>query len=265
MTTEEKLGTQYTEHIVFNQLKVLAEFYESVSYLIMGRMTPGIASIVDLDTHVFSSMHGTLESIYHVLMKGRINDAYTLLRKYFDSTVINVYTNLYLEDHFGIDNWIVSKIYNWIKGTETLPEFRVISKYIKDSVKLEPITKLLMKDDRYKKIRARCNDHTHYNYFYNVLMNDNELHLDTRINTLDIILNDLNNIFIQHFAYIFYLKEYYMSSSDYVDSLDVGIQPIESSQYWVAPFIQTIFTDLIKSKRQDIACVIKDKTCMELE
>lgn len=91
----------------------------------------GTKAIVNLDTYTYSSIKGTIESIRDILKKGRINDAFALLRKYYDSTMINVYTNLYLEDNFSIKNFIVTQIDNWREGTESIPEYRVISKYIK--------------------------------------------------------------------------------------------------------------------------------------
>ena len=96
----------------------------------MNWISQGTKAITNIDTYVYSSIQGTLESIHDLLLKGRINDSYALLRKYYDSSIINVYSNLYLSDHVSIDNFIVSQIDNWRKGTETLPEFRIMSKYI---------------------------------------------------------------------------------------------------------------------------------------
>ncbi|HRO42753.1 MAG TPA: hypothetical protein PL009_07950 [Flavipsychrobacter sp.] len=96
----------------------------------MGFTSPGTLALFNLHTYVFTSIKGTLESIKEILAKGRINDAYALLRKYYDSTVINVYTNLYLKDHYDFENLIVKHIDNWRKGKDTIPEYRVISKYI---------------------------------------------------------------------------------------------------------------------------------------
>jgi hypothetical protein len=125
----------------------------------------GTKAICSIDTYVYSSIQGTVESITAILLAGRINDAYALLRKYYDSAVINVYSNLYLRDNFSIDNFVVEKIHNWLQGKEKLPEYRVMSQYIKVSDTLRPINELLGVDDRYKRLRTRCNDHTHYNFF----------------------------------------------------------------------------------------------------
>jgi len=264
ISIEEQLGKEYTEHKIFDELKSYSEFYNSLSYSIMNWTSQGTKAILNLDTYTYSSTKGTIDSISEILSKGRINDAYALLRKYFDSTLINVYTNLYLNNNFSIDNLIVEQIDNWINGTETIPEFRIISRYIKESPKLKPISDLLKKDDRYKKVREKCNDNTHYNFYHNVMLNDNEIHNPERIKHLDLFSYFLESLFIQHFAYIFYLNDHYFMSSDYVDSLDLGLSPEEESQYWVAPFIQKIFDEIIVKKRPDIAAEIKNNTNTQL-
>jgi hypothetical protein len=265
LNIEDKLGKEYTGNKVFDELKSYSGFYDSLSFLIMGRVSLGTKAIFNLDTYAYSSIKGTIDSIHEILKKGRINDAYALIRKYFDSTFINIYANLYLQDNFSIDNFIVEKIDNWRKGTEMIPEFRVISRYIKESPKLKPISDLFKKDDRYKKLRDRCNDNTHYNFYHNILLNDNEIYNPNRIKYLDTISYDMRALFIQHFAYIFYLNDHYFMSSDYIDSLDVGMIPEEDSQYWVAPFIQEAYTEIIEKYRPDIAKEIKNKTEMKLE
>jgi hypothetical protein len=259
------LDKTYKEHPVFTTLPQYSKFYERLSFSILGFITQGTNAICNIDTYVYSSIQGTIESINDILGKGRINDSYALLRKYYDSTIINVYSNLYLNDHFSIDNFIVDKINNWLQGKERLPEFRVMSNYIRSSTKLKKINDLLYKDTRYKETRERCNDHAHYNFYQNVLLNDNEIHLENRISALNIFSIDLENIFILHLSYLFYLNEHYMMSSDYVDNLECGLTPEKGSQYYVAPFIQEIFDSEIKKKRIDLATEIKNKTCMKLD
>jgi hypothetical protein len=262
---EDRFGIEYTNHPIFEQLQSYCDFYNSLSFSIMCWASMGTKALLNLDTYTFSSIKGTIESISDILKKGRINDAFALLRKYYDSTIINVYTNLFLSDHFGIENLTVTQIDNWRAGTETIPEYRVISKYINDSQRLVPINKLLKKDDRYKKIRDRCNDNSHYNFYRNLLLNDNEIHNPNRVKYLNVFAKDIEAIFIQHFAYIFYINDHYMMSGDYMDSQELGMTPDEDSQYWVAPFIQKTFDMIIKVKRQDIADEIKSKTLMHLD
>ena len=139
----------YKEHPVFNQLAEYAEFYKDLAFIVMGWVTMGtMGSVFNIDTYVYSSIQGTLESIKDVLIRGRVNDAYALLRKYHDSTIINIYTNLYLNDNFSIENFVGDKINDWLHGKEQLPEYRIMSDYIRKSTKLAKVNKLLYKDNR---------------------------------------------------------------------------------------------------------------------
>lgn len=262
---EHNLGKEYINHKVFNELTEYSDFYSRLSFLITGFVSQGTKSIMNLDTSFFSSIEGTLDSINEILSKGRINDSYALLRKYYDSTIINIYFNLYLEDNFDFKNMIVEEIDKWRNGTGSIPHYQTILSYIENSSKLDPITKLLKKDDRYKKIRDRCNNHLHYNFFQNAVYNNNQVHISDRIEILDTFSKDLKNLFIQHFAYIFYLRDHYMMSSDYIDSLELGITPEGGSQYYVAPFIQGAFDEIIKKERPYIAEEIKSNTVMNIK
>jgi hypothetical protein len=255
---------EYQNHKVFSELIQYIDFYESLSMSIFSFVTTGTNAILNMDTYMFTSIRGTIESIRLILKNGMINDAYALLRKYFDSAVINIYTNLYLEDHLSIENFIVDKINNWIKGQEQLPIYKTMLGYINKCEKVQDINLLISSNDRYKKIRDRCNNHTHYNFFYNMLLNDNEIHIGNSLKELNTLSVDIKDVFIFHLAYLFYFKGHYMTSSDYIDALECGVEPEFNSQYWVAPFIQKVFDDIISKDLPDIYNAIKEKTCMEL-
>ena len=55
-----------------------------------------------------------------------------------------------------------------------------------------------------------------------------------------------------------------MMSSDHLDALECNMQPEENSQYWVAPFIQDIFHEVITPERPDITAAIKANSAMQL-
>jgi hypothetical protein len=194
----------------------------------------------------------------------KANDAYALLRKYYDSVIINIYSNLYLQDHFSLENFVVEQIDNWLKGKAKLPEYRIMSQYIRSSAKTAPITDLLFGDERYKRLRDRCNDHTHYNFYRNVLLNDNEIVLPNRLHALDQFSADVRDVLILHVAYIFFINGHYMMSSDHIDCLECGMTPKPDSQYWVAPFIQDVFDQVVAKHRPDIAEKVKKHTSMHL-
>lgn len=261
MTIKDK---EYKEHNVFSELASYIDFYDKFSMSVMSFGMMGTTDIVNMDTYVYSSIQGTIDSIKVLLGKGRINDSYCLLRKYYDSVIINIYSNLYIEDNCNAEKFLVDKVNNWLHGKDQLPRYRVMSAYIRNSEKLYEINKLIHSNNRYKSIRSRCNDHTHYNYFQHMLVNDSEVYIENRIKFLDELSADIKDIFVLHLSYIFSLNDHYMMSSDYVDYLDCGMQPPEGSQYWVSSFIKKVFDDVIKECRPDIALVILSNTSMQL-
>jgi hypothetical protein len=259
------MDTLYLNHPVFEQITKYESFYESLSFSVMGFIPLGTQGIINVDTYIYSSMQSTLESIKELLTNGHINDAFTLLRKFYDAAIINIYTNLFLADHFSIDNFVVQKIDGWLKGKEKLPRFGTMSAYIENSGKVKKITNLLKKDETYTKLRDRLNDHTHYNKYYYALLNDNQIYLKNRISYLERFSKDLENILILHLSYLFSINDHYMMSSGYLDNLDIGLQPEPDSQYFVSPFIQEIFNNVIKQNRPDLAIEIQNNTPMRLE
>jgi len=146
--TIENLGKEYKNHEVFNRLSEYLEFYNDLSDLIRTRALPGTIAIINFDSYIYTSIKGTIESIKDILIKGRINDAYALLRKYYDLTIINVYSNLFLKEEFSRNNKPVVEINNWLNGSKPIPRYSVMHKYINESSKLKEITKLLQKDKK---------------------------------------------------------------------------------------------------------------------
>jgi len=255
----------YQEHRVFSELERSAKFYQQLATSVFSFATMGTKSICNIDTYVYSSMQETIESIMMVLLSGRIGDAYyALLRKYYDSTIINIYANLYLKNNFSIDNFVVEKIYNWLQGTEKIPEYRIMSQYIKSSGILKPVNDIFNIDERYKLLRGRCNDYTHYNLFQHVMLNDNEVYLKNRGRWLERLAEDISDVFVHHLSYMFFLNDHYMMSSDYLDALECNMLPEESSQYWVAPFVQDIFDEVITPRRREVTALIKTSSAMQL-
>lgn len=256
--------SEYQSHAVFSELDSYIAFYRHLADSVFLWASPGTSAFGNIDSYLFSSIQGTLTSMQTILRDGRINDAYALLRKYHDSVVINIYSILYLDDHFDIDNFVVEQIERWLKGRSQLPEYRVMSQYIRSSQRVAPVTAVLYSDDRYKVLRDRCNDHTHYNFYRNVLLNDNELHLSYRGKALDEFAIDVRDVVVLHLAYLFCARQNYMMSSDHVDSLECGYTPEPDSQYWVAPFVQQAFDEIIAASRPDVAATVRGQTSMHL-
>lgn len=253
------------KHKMLEMLKYYSKFYEELSFSVDRQLAKGTYIYLNYRSYIYSSIENTLLSINDVLIHDRLNDAYQLLRGYYDAVIIDIYSTLFIENNIKINKMEIEEIDKWVKGKAILPSFKNMIKYINNEQSVKHISETLLKDECYKHIRTRCDDHIHYNLYQYLLMNISQMQLEIPNKYYEEVLNDLDDIFILHFAYTFTINPSYMMSSDYIDSLDVGIQPEEGTQYLVAPFVQEVFDKVIKKKRKDIAEEILKNTYMRLE
>ena len=255
----------YRSHAVFPAIDRYAEFYEQLSMSIIGFVTMGTDAFINIDTYMYQSIGGTLNSIRAILYEGRINDGYALIRKYFDSVMLSLYVDLYLNDRRDEGVARVDQVNDWLRGTKALPEYKIMKAYVAEAARLEPVIGMLLKSDRrYKAIRDRSNGHMHYNNFQSMLLNDKDVRAE-RLPVLDQIESDVADLFVLHLACVFFMNGHYMMSSDYVDYLECGMKPEVDSQYWVAPFVHEVFDKVLSVRRPDVCAVIRSHTSMHLE
>lgn len=256
---------EYQSHKVFPLMNSFIEFYNSVYMGGPYFLTNGVSSgLLNIDRVVCGSLAGTLDSVRIVLREGRINDAFALVRKYNDGIIAVIYVNVYISEHYSLDNLVVDKIQEWVKNKQRLPSAEKMLNTIRNHEPLKGLEELFDFDGLYLKIRRLANGNTHYNKLYYLWLNDNMIYNPRRLKELDNIYACILYLFILHFAYMYSLNPHYMMSSDYMDSLDCGIEPEEGSQYWVAPFVCEVFEKYIVTNRPDIAEYMRNHTEMKL-
>ena len=95
-----RLSKAYKEHICFKELDEAKKFYECVSDRAFCFLPSGTKGFANYETYVFMSIYGTLDSIKELLLKGRINDAYVLVRKFYDDILAEIYLTVFLKSNF---------------------------------------------------------------------------------------------------------------------------------------------------------------------
>lgn len=256
---------EYQSHDVFCLLNSLIEFYNSVFMLGPDFLTDGVVSgLLNIDKVVCGSLAGTLDSVKVVLKEGRVNDAYALLRKYYDGIIAGVYVNVYIAENYRPESFVIEKIQNWVKNKQKLPSVEDMLKTIRKYKPLEDLEKLFDFDGLYYRIRRLTNGNTHYNKLYYLWLNNNMIYNPNRIIELKNTYECILHLFILHFAYMYSLNPHYMMSMDYVDALELGIPPEEGAQYWVATHVKEVFEKYVITKRPDIAEYMRAHTKMEL-
>lgn len=259
------MAKEYLEHEVFQVLKDFKEYYSSLSFRAFGFLSQGVERVFNIDSYILSSIEGTLDSVSLILSKGRMNDAFALVRKYNDAIIMDIYKSQFIRDNHSLQNWIVKDINDWAKGEGKLPWYETMIKKIRENDTLSPLNTFFDFDGHYMQIRRKCNNNNHYNSLAHVMLNDNSIINERRIKELDQMSICLKDLFIMHFAYTAIINPQYISSSDYIDCLDCGMTPEEGSQYWVAPYVQQIFDKYVVARRLKLANHIKANCGMQLD
>ena len=264
-----QLSAEYKEHQVFEVLKDIRDLYEFISQNSFGFLPTGLPEEwINIDTYISSSMRGTIDAMALLLGDAFINDAFALLRKYFDEVMVSIFYSVYSEDQIDKNSdkflYTVEKLKRWTHGKEPSPRYYDTLKYLKRSNRFEALLEMFNFDGEngYKTIRDFLDDNMHLNSYRMFINNDNEIVNESRVKLLSLYSNYLKSIFLFHYTSVIYLKPLYIMSTDYRDCMDCGKTPPESSQYWVAPIADKMFVKYIKPKK-DIAIFLKDCTDME--
>lgn len=239
----------YLKHKVFDDLKYIKKFYDSISMSCFRFLANGTHGIANYASYVYSAIEGTLDSITILLKNGRINDAYTLIRKLFDDILLEIYMDVILKDKFSIDNFYVQEVNEWIKGKHRIPRTDKILKYLKESQRTKDLYPLFGWNTYLKKNRELLDDSVHSNRFKLMLLNCNRVYIEDRLRHLKNCEVMLNQLFLIHLSFIFHLNSCYLMASDYMDYMYLGSTPPESCENWIAPFAQDAFDKIIRPHR----------------
>lgn len=246
MNIDHKMPDAYLKHKVFDDLKYMMEFYDSLSNNCYSFVTFGTNGIVNYASYVYTAIKGTLDSINTLLTKGRMNDAYTLLRKLFDDIIMEIYMDVTLKDKFSLDNFIVKEVEEWIQGKHRIPRSDKILKYLEKSERTKDLYPLFGWDTYLKKNRELLDDSVHSNRFHLMLLNCNTVRIENRERHLKNCEIVLDQLFLLHLSSVFHLNPQYLIASDYIDYMDMGLTPPEGSEAWIAQFAQEAFDKVIK-------------------
>lgn len=117
--------TEYTNHELFSKIEKMQDFYDSISYSCYQFCPTGTRAILNYVSYVYTAIQGTLDSIRTLLKIGRINDAYALVRKYFDVVLVKIYIDVIRKDQYDWeDNIFVKDVDEWLRGKHRKPSLK---------------------------------------------------------------------------------------------------------------------------------------------
>jgi len=265
----EQLPKEYREHIIFKNLDSIKDFYDFLSYSSFNFLPEGLpGTFPNIDTYIFSSIKGTIDSVCLLLNKAHINDAFAIVRKYFDEILLDIYFTVYRQEQKRKNPEIflltAERVKKWIEENFKMPKYGDVIKYFERSESYKSLFCFFDFEKRYRRIRDILDDNMHMNSYQWMITNDNEIHNQYRTRYLNLLDTCINDLFLFHFASCLYLNPQYCMASNYVDYLDLGQTPPEGSENWIANIAQETFNKIIKPHKE-LALYLKENVYLDIE
>ena len=171
----------YKNHKVFKEIDCMMELYGNISIACFPFVPSGTSLIMNYVTYTYQAIQGTLESIKTLLEIGRISDAYTLVRKYFDDVMVDLYIDVIRKDGY---DWLkfecVDDVEKWIKSKHRIPPIKKILVTLKNSVCTKELYPYFGWDTYFNQNRTILDDFVHSNRYSLMVLNCSDVYLQNR-------------------------------------------------------------------------------------
>lgn len=254
----------YFEHQVFSDIESMREFYDDLTMGCFTFIPTGTSAVFNYASYVYSAIEGTLDSMDTLLKKGRINDAYVLVRKMFDDILVEIYIDVVRKEKYDwMEKRIVEDAESWLKGRIRIPKIKLLLKFLQDANCTKDIYPYFGWETYLKNNRELLDDSVHSNRYSRLLLNCSDVAIPDREKHLQNIDIVLKQIFTIHISFIFHLNPEYLMSSDYMDYINTGETPPKGCENWIAPYAQKTFDKYIKP-HDSLAKFIKGTCHLEI-
>lgn len=231
--------------------------------------------IFRMKTELIDSSVFTLNSISICSEFGSFGDLNTLLRKYRDDLFLYLYfleicnnSNNPLGDIDYIDylktiNDEETHAFNWIDNKlENLQIGYIIGYLLKNKTIFTTIKKYNLKSN-WERISKILNNYVHANGIKYVESNFHPYtNYEQEYSNFESHLLELTLVFT---TLLILIKPNFISSTDYTDYLEMGLEPPENSQFFVAPFIENFINEKLENRFSDIKEFLRSNTSMDIK
>ena len=140
-----------------------------------------IHNIGNYAANIYMSICSTLKSIKMLLKEGHIMDAFVLIRKLFDTMLVEIYLNVVREDKFDwMESLVVKDVDEWLRTQHWIPRTDKILEVLKESKTTKDLYPWFGWDTYLKTNRSHLDNHVHASSYYSILLNCPELYLKDR-------------------------------------------------------------------------------------
>lgn len=219
------------------------------------------------------SVSHTLDGIIKLIEIADVTDTFVLTRKLRDVLFLDLVilwdghnnpteklselfaeTKKYKEEKKKVSDWLSGEVFK--NGTKQEVRYYDYNNYKKIIKKNNTINTMFQQffDVLDGEISKTLNDYVHMNGFDKV---DNISICCFKPNFCLELGKIIRTIMVEYISTLFIINSSLFASSDYIDSLEMGVVPIEGSQYWVIQSINRFVNRMIKKENKNLYSFIK--------
>lgn len=251
-------------------IESVVEIYKSISDLntLTGRMnmvmTPKRSCIVG--TELLDSTVMTLKNIKSCLANGSLSDAYTLLRKVRDESLLFLYFLTIVKSHYSNRvniNKQIKHLFDWYDSKISYIKNEDIFNYIRNYQNVDSVISEHNLDTEWEALRIKLNDYVHTKGRRNAFSNYSQIY--DYESGFEEIREDIKYVAVSFIFILLLIDDTIIMSTDYIDHLEMNMTPPEGSQYEVAPIVQNFINTYLKSYNNELVYFIKETSIMNIE
>ena len=196
-------------------------YYDGLAQTSLPFMPSGTLWSSNYASVIYMSIEVTLESIKMTMKAGHLTDAFVLMRKLFDTMLVDIFYDVMRKSNYDFENGgIVEEVDNWITGKQRIPRTEKLLEFLRIASSSKDIYPFFGWDTDLKVYREILDDNVHSTGYNNLLLNCKGLPLVRRVDYLDDAATMLVQIATVHIAFVFFLNGHFMTPHDYEHYLD---------------------------------------------
>lgn len=267
MPRDKQVGELEEFQILERELNYLADFFGSLDNLISvfgNSITFFLGNkLYRFDTVALKSCSQTLKSIKYCCSIGSFGDANTLVRKLRDDLIQFAYFLViinkrepFLDDSFNdkktndeeaLEKWIMNTIhYSECPILRKKLDIKNYMDVIGDYNRVKHILKEYNLTTMWKELSYHLNNYVHNNgisYSKRNCINGYDSKAIEYLNEVKKNVSYVSSVFV---ILVLLIESKLFGSTDYIDYCECGLEPVEDSQYFIAPFVQEFIDNTIK-------------------
>lgn len=264
---------------VFQTIEDISAFYDYLSIRDDSTTVIVAKGPINFNYDIYVSLSNTIDSIKRLLELGRINDAFSLIRKYNDAIIIHIYALIvsekeetaFFEEGYSLYDNIVNE---WVCGNKRLIEKKECESTEKAYLKTIQdrdlqLSRLLFDKEKQKKYghdRNVGDDNVHYNMWNNFRLNNSQIRCYPEgLRFLSEASDAVKLLFIIHFSYLILLKPEVMVSNEYLNALEEEQEPDEEAMDYAASIVCEMFEKYVDKFDKRLATYLCGCTFLKLK